>query len=75
VPDLHTILPLLNSAGTLGVLVLIVYGGSRGWWVYGRTYEEMKSQRDDYKLLATQGIASIQKVVDLIESLLARRDR
>ncbi len=74
-PDLHTILPLLNSAGTLGVLVLIVYGGSRGWWVYGRTYEEMKSQRDDYKLLATQGIASIQKVVDIIESLIARGPR
>ena len=74
-PDLHTILPLLNSAGTLGLLVLIVYGGSRGWWVYGRTYEEMKSQRDDYKLLATQGIASIQKVVDIIESLIARGPR
>jgi uncharacterized membrane-anchored protein len=36
----------LNAAGLLGMLVLIVVSGFRGWWVYGYLYREMKADRD-----------------------------
>ena len=36
----HTLDLLLGNLGVLILLLLILLGGFRGWWVYGRYYDE-----------------------------------
>lgn len=61
-PDAATLdkwLQLLNAAGVLAVLVLVLYGGLRKWWVYGWTYREAREDLRECKelLYASQGLA------------------
>lgn len=42
----------LNDAGVIGLLVLIVLSGARGWWVYGRTYRESVSRETEWRAIA-----------------------
>lgn len=55
---------------TVGILlVVIIYGGSRPnpWWVFGREYQEERSEKLQYKDIAfdLSGIAS--KALDVAE--------
>lgn len=59
----------LQRAGTLGLLILIVVGGSRGLWVYGWYADELRArliraeeQRDHAQLTARQAIQVAEKV-------------
>jgi len=42
----------LNDAGVVGLLVLVLMGGARGWWVYGRTYREAVKREAEWRSIA-----------------------
>jgi hypothetical protein len=70
------ILQYLQSGGVLALLVFIVYGGSKGWWVYGRTHDDMRRERDEWKAVATGAITSVKDTLAAMEPLveqIARR--
>lgn len=51
--------------GLTGALMLALYGGYRGWWVFGRYYQEMTKERDEWKALALQGLRLAGKATTL----------
>jgi hypothetical protein len=65
-----TLLQFVQSGGVLGLLMAIVIGGSRGWWVYGRTYEDMRRERDEWKAVATGAITSVKDTLGAMEPLI-----
>jgi len=74
--DMTTLVQAVQSGGVLGLLLAIVIGGSRGWWVYGRTYEEMRDERDEWKQLATGAVTTVKEIVVSMEPMveqIARR--
>lgn len=40
------ILTFLNAGGVLAILVLIIWSGRRGWWVWGQALEREISRAD-----------------------------
>jgi len=47
--DLSGLFGLLDRGGTLAVLVVIIYGGMRRWYVWGWHYDEMRRERDAWR--------------------------
>jgi hypothetical protein len=71
-----TLLQYIQSGGVLGLLLAIVIGGSRGWWVYGAIYQDMRRERDEWKAVATGAISSVKDTLAAMEPLveqIARR--
>lgn len=71
-----TILQYVQSGGVLGLLLVIVLGGARGWWVYGWQWALLQKERDEWKALATGAVTSVKEIVESMEPLveqIARR--
>lgn len=47
--DLLAAVAFLRDAGLIGVMVAILWGGMRRWWVWGWAYTEMREQRDEWR--------------------------
>jgi len=73
--DIVQLLPLINSGGVLGLLLVMIVGGSRGWWYYGHVYDAKVKEAEAWKQLALTGVASIKEVVDVIEPIIERLGR
>lgn len=63
---------LIQSGGLMGLLVFILAGGYRGWWVFGWQYKESEdrvtkaeAERDDWRDIALHGTNITEKAVDL----------
>lgn len=41
--SMEQLLQIADKAGVILILLLILVGGYRGWWVFGRGYREMES--------------------------------
>lgn len=65
-------LPYLNSGGVLGLLVVIIYGGSKGWWYYGHQYKAKEREAESWKQLALGSIETIKHTLDVIEPAIQR---
>jgi hypothetical protein len=68
------LLDFLQKGGVLGLLVLIVLSGARGWWVFSWQYRDLKQDRDDWKQLALSATRTGEKVADAVEKT-ARKPR
>lgn len=53
--DIQSALRIISDAGVIGLLVAILIGGSRGWWVFGHHYKNLMSERDEWRRLALNG--------------------
>jgi len=43
----------IKSGGPVAViLAFVLFAGFQGWWVFGATYKEVESQRDEFKAIA-----------------------
>lgn len=51
----------------IGLLATILVGGSRGWWVFGRTYDEMRDERDAWRAVALNAQGMTDKAVSMAE--------
>ena len=63
------ILDVLNTAGTLGVLVIILVSSYRGSWVWGKDHrarvEELRADRDEWKHMALAGTELADRAVEV----------
>lgn len=63
--DLIKISHALSEAGLVTLLVLILIGGQRKWWVYGWQLEESERRADEWKAMAQEGRHVTATAVDL----------
>lgn len=56
---------ILGPGGALVLALFILFGGFRGWWVYGREYRIMVKDRDEWKDAALKGSRVAERAVDL----------
>ena len=49
------IVDVITQGGVVGLLVLIVVGGWRRWYVWRWAWEELQRDRDEWKALALRG--------------------
>ncbi len=66
--DLAQILNIINNFGVVGLLVLILAGGMRRWWVWGWTYDDIVAERDTWKDLALSGTSLAERAVNLADT-------
>lgn len=48
-PGLGDIIGWVRDAGTIGVLVIVVWGAMQEWWITGRQYRRVLNERDWYR--------------------------
>jgi hypothetical protein len=66
------LLKYISQAGVLGLLVIILFGGYKRWWVFGWIYRESEDrtskaekERDDWRDIALHGTSLAEQTVDL----------
>jgi hypothetical protein len=68
--DQQTLDALLGPLGLLAfLLVAVVWGGRKGWWVFGWVYEQKVKESDEWKSLALSGTRAAESGVRTIEKL------
>lgn len=65
--DAGMILKILNDGGIIALLVVILVGGVREWWVFGWYYTEMSRERDTWKELALSGTSLAERAVNIAQ--------
>lgn len=58
-------LSYLRDGGIIGLLVAILIGGFRRWWVFGWHYDAVCKERDEWKQLALRGTVIAGQAVEL----------
>lgn len=61
------ILELLTQGGVVGLLVLIVVGGWRRWYVWQWQYRDMQNDRDWWRKIALRGTGLAEVAADAAE--------
>ena len=54
-----------SRGGVVSLLLAIVVGNLRGWWVSGKTYNELKADRDQWKTFALRSRDLARLATDL----------
>lgn len=77
-PTANSFLSIIDAFGTMGVLVVIIVGGIRRWYIWGHHHDELKStwkdhfdamerDRDEWKQIALTGTSLSSRAVNLVE--------
>ena len=60
---------VISKAGALGILVIIIVGGYRGWFVYGPAHDrqvtDLKEDRDWWRDMALRNGALAEKAAEV----------
>lgn len=59
------LIQLIDRGGLVVLLLVILVGGSRGWWVFGWHYRHLKAQHDMWQRLALRGTHLAEESVRL----------
>lgn len=65
VAGLVSLIQFLKDAGIVGLLVFILIGGSRQWWVWGYQFRDLKQERDWWRDTALRGTQMAERAVDI----------
>lgn len=60
-------LDLLDKGGTLAILVVIVVGSIRGWWVPGRIHERVVAERNRLLELAIRSTSAAKGATEIMQ--------
>jgi hypothetical protein len=60
---IQEIVGLFSDAGVVGVLVFIIVGGYRQWFVWQWQYREKAREAEEWKRLALSGTALAEKAI------------
>lgn len=59
----------LTDLGTVGLLIVVLIGGYRGWWIFGPLHDQIVSdlveQRNFWRTQALSGTALAEKAIDV----------
>jgi len=59
--DVRGLVAFLQSLGPFGMLAFLLVGFYLRWWVFGWQYDELKGDRDEWKLLAQTGTVTAER--------------
>lgn len=69
---LKELVDIISGGGLVGLLVIILVAGMRGYWVWGWAYKEgiareqrLREERDEWRDLAIQGMTLADRGVSL----------
>jgi hypothetical protein len=62
--DIKTALDILESAGVLGMMVIILWTGYKGKWYWGKDYQKLESEKNDWRELALRGTTLAEHAVE-----------
>lgn len=72
--DATDVLKYASQVGVGTLLILILFGGYKKWWVFGWIYKEsenrankLEKERDDWRDLALRGTGLVEQTVDLFK--------
>lgn len=65
--EIYTLATKLSGASLGLILLLIIYGGYKRYWVWGYQLEEMRSDRDEWKNMALRGTNLTERAANLTE--------
>ena len=65
--DSEALTVLASRLDLVAVLVLALFTGSRGAWVWGWVYAQMVRDRDDWKAMALSGTIIADRTVSTLE--------
>lgn len=73
--DVHGFVAFLQSLGPFGMLAVLLIGFQQRWWVFGWQYQELKQDRDEWKLLAQTGTATAERANSAATQVVTRTRR
>lgn len=47
-----SVLDYISKAGFIGLLLVIIYGGMKQWWVFGWLYKQERDEKEEWKNVA-----------------------
>ena len=53
-----------NSLSVVAVLVLILLGGFKRWWVFGWHYKQVEQEKNDWRELALKGTSLAEELTE-----------
>jgi hypothetical protein len=62
------LLEWINAGGVVGLLVAVVAGALRGWWVPGKTHERVIHERDRLLELAIASTVTTEAATEVMRS-------
>lgn len=57
-------LEIIDAVGVPGLLALVIYGGLKGWWVFGWIYLDLRKDRDEWRGRALASAEMTEKLVE-----------
>lgn len=67
---------IISGGGLVGLLVIILVAGMRGYWVWGWAYKEgiarekqLREERDEWRDLAIHGVTLADRGVSLVGTI------
>lgn len=57
------LLQLADKAGTIVILLLVLLGAVKGWWITGREHQEALKREEEWKQLALTGTKLAERAV------------
>lgn len=66
-------LTYIKDAGTLGVLIIILWSGAKGGWVWGWQYKQTCQDRDDWKEVAQSLSHTADRAAEVAEKIRASK--
>jgi hypothetical protein len=67
--DLQTILDVVQKTGTIGILLILMWGGYTQKWVFGWVFVQMREDRDRWRDLALRGTELGTRSVALAQAM------
>lgn len=71
--DLVQVTRVVSDLGLVGLLLVILFGGIKQWWVFGWTYDQARRERDEWKTMALSGTTLAEGGLTLAERAVRRR--
>lgn len=71
--DLRGFVTWLQSLGPFGLLAIFVAALQLRWLYWGWQYEELKRDRDEWKLLAQTGVGTAERATSAATEVVTRR--
>lgn len=68
------VVSLVQSFGVpVSLLLVILWTGARGRWVFGRTYDEMKQRAEKFERLAMRAVGAAEGGTEVAKQLAEQR--
>lgn len=66
------LLQVLQQGGMVGLLLIIIVGGARGWWVFGWMYKDrvrdLAAERDLWMKAALKSTGTVEKATEVTDT-------